>query len=194
MEQERTAKAWTSEVTSNGLTANPNAAIPEDLLNRYVAADPRFKSTWLRQRSDLQDQSQSGYDMALANFGFEVGFTEQQVIDLIIHHRRIHGQRPRTRLDYFLRTISKAFKRNEEAVAVAPSQESRMENEVQPQAKTGSVAARALLCEQISKAIGVRVLRIVKVGGQDPTYRVELETAKISFASVDKLVGQQSFG
>jgi hypothetical protein len=49
------------------------------------------------------------------------------------------------------------------------------------------------VCEQISNAVGVRVLRIVKIDGQEPTYRVELETAKIGFASVDKLVGQQSF-
>lgn len=192
VEQERTAKAWTSEITSNGFTANPSAAIPEELLNRHMADDPRFKSTWLRQRTDLQDQSQSGYDLALANFGFEVGFTEQQVIDLIIHHRRIRGQRPRTRLDYFQRTISKAFKRNEEAVAIAPSQEAMVENDDRQQPKLGPVAAKALLCEQISKAIGVRVLKIVKIDGQDPTYRLELENAKITFASVDKLVGQQS--
>jgi hypothetical protein len=37
------------------------------------------------------------------------------------------------------------------------------------------------------------VLRIVKIDGQEPTYRLELETAKIGFASVNKLVGQQSF-
>jgi hypothetical protein len=49
------------------------------------------------------------------------------------------------------------------------------------------------LCEQISNAIGVRVLRIIKIDGQEPTYRLELEAAKILFPSVDKLVGQPSF-
>jgi hypothetical protein len=49
------------------------------------------------------------------------------------------------------------------------------------------------MCEQISNAIGVRVLRIVKIDGQEPTYRLELEATKIGFPSVDKLVGQQSF-
>ena len=37
------------------------------------------------------------------------------------------------------------------------------------------------------------MLRIVKIDGQEPTYRVELEATKVGFASVDKLVGQQSF-
>jgi hypothetical protein len=194
VEQERAAKVWASEVTGQGLSANPNAAIPDELLKRYLDSDPRFKSTWMRQRTDLQDQSQSGYDMALANFGFDVGLTEQQVVDLIIHHRRIHGQRPRTRLEYFQRTISKAFKRNEGGVAPVPSQEARIEAEVPSlPPRPDSVAAKGLLCERISEAIGVRVLRIVKIDGQDPTYRLELESGKISFPSVDKLVGQQSF-
>jgi hypothetical protein len=34
------------------------------------------------------------------------------------------------------------------------------------------------------------VLRIVKIGGQEPTYGVELEAARVGFSSIDKLVGQ----
>src|SRR5450756_3013101 len=37
-----------------------------------------------------------------------------------------------------------------------------------PQTKPDPATARALLCEQISNAIGVRVLRIVKIDGQEP--------------------------
>jgi hypothetical protein len=193
-EQERVTQAWKVKFADKPLSADPSATVPEDLLNRYMAADPRFKSTWLRQRGDLKDQSQSGYDLALANFGLEAGLPEQQVVNLIIHHRRIHGQRPRTRLDYFQRTISRASKRIENPTSAksleVPGQEP---GQLSPQTKPESPTARALLCEQISKAIGVRVLRIVKIDGQEPTYRVELEGTKIGFPSVDRLVGQQSF-
>ena len=193
-EQERVTQGWKEKVADKPLSVNPNATVPEDLLNRHLAADPRFKKTWLRQREDLKDQSQSGYDLALANFGLEAGLSEQQVMDLMIHHRRIHGRPQRTRLDYFQRTISKASKRNENP-APAKSFEVSVEEPGQPspQTKPDSPTARALLCEQISNAIGVRVLRIVKIDGQEPTYRVELEATKIVFPSVDKLVGQQSF-
>lgn len=193
-EQERVTQAWKVKFADKPLSPDASATVPEDLLNRYMAADPRFKTTWLRQREDLKDQSQSGYDLALANFGFETGLSEQQVVELIVHHRRIHGQRPRTRLDYFQRTISKAFKRSENPVPIK-SFEAPVEEPGQPlhQTKPDSATARALMCEQISNAIGVRVLRIVKVAGQEPTYRVELEATKVGFASVDKLVGQQSF-
>jgi hypothetical protein len=193
-EQERTSQAWKEQFADRPLSINPNATVPDDLLNRHMAADPRFKKTWQRQREDLKDQSQSGYDMALANYAIEAGLSEQQLVDLMIHHRRIHGKPQRTRLDYFQRTIAKASKRIENP-APTKSFEAPVEEPGQPlhPAKPDSATARALLCEQISNAIGVRVLRIVKIDGQEPTYRVELEATKIGFASVDKLVGQQSF-
>lgn len=186
-EQECVAQTWTERFAEKALSIDPSATAPEEFLNRHMAADPRFKSTWLRQRQDLKDQSQSGYDLALADFGFEAGLSEQQVVDLLIHHRRIHSQRPRTRIDYFQRTIAKAFTRNE--TILTPADDPCPPVTQRPDTAT----ARALLCEQISKAIGVRVLRIVKIGGQEPTYRVELEAARVGFPSVDKLVGQQSF-
>ena len=192
-EQERTSRAWKEVSAEKPLSINPNATVPDDLLNRYMA-DPRFKKTWLRQREDLKDQSQSGYDLALANFGLDSHLSEQQVVDLMIHHRRIHGRQQRTRLDYFQRTISKASKRND-SPAPTRSFEGPGEEGGNPSSQTrpDSPTARALLCEQISDAIGVRVLRIVKIDGQEPTYRLELEATKIGFPSVDKLVGQQSF-
>jgi len=69
----------------------------------------RFKNTWLRQRHDLKDQSQSGYDMALAMFGAEYSLAEQAIVDLIVTHRTLHHQKQRKSLDYYQRTISKAF-------------------------------------------------------------------------------------
>jgi len=70
-EQERISQAWKEKFADKPLSISPNATVPDDLLNQHMAADPRFQGTWLRQRKDLLDQSQSGYDMALANFGFE---------------------------------------------------------------------------------------------------------------------------
>jgi hypothetical protein len=104
------AAAWNERFSDKPLSINPEAAVPAELLYQHLASDPRFKETWTRQRGDLKDQSGSGYDLALANFGVAAGWSEQQVVDLIIQHRRIHSQRPRTALDYFQRTISKAFK------------------------------------------------------------------------------------
>jgi len=91
-EQERVTQGWNEKLADEPLSINPNATVPDDLLNRHMAADPRFKKTWLRQREDLKDQSQSGYDMALANFGREAGLSEQQAVDPAILRR--HDARP----------------------------------------------------------------------------------------------------
>ena len=200
-EQERTARVWREDFSDKPLVINPSATVSEDVLARYMAADLRFQKTWRRQRDDLKDQSQSGYDLALANFGSEVGLSEQQIVDLMIHHRRIHNQRQRTRLDYFQRTIAKAFKRTDGTGAIRlPEAPAPLQSDGHVDVDAGrrppkpdSATARALLCDRISTVLGVRVLRILKITGKEPTYQVELEAAKIELPNVSKLVDQRSF-
>jgi hypothetical protein len=51
---------------------------------------------------------------------------------------------------------------------------------------------RALLCQRISEILGVRVCRIVKFTGKEPTFHMELEEGKIEFPNVSKLISQDS--
>ena len=53
-------------------------------------------------------------------------------------------------------------------------------------------AAKALLCERISAALGVRICRLVKFAGKEPTYHMELEEKRIEFLSVRKLMSQSA--
>ena len=98
---------WAERFKDTPITINLAARIPEDMLNRWLESDMRFKNTWFRQRHDLRDQSQSGYDLALCNFGFSNRLSEQQIVDLLIHHRALHKQKHRTRVEYFQRGRSR---------------------------------------------------------------------------------------
>src|ERR1017187_6778411 len=49
-QQERTSQAWKEKFADKPLSADPSATVPEDLLNRYMAADARFKSTRSEER------------------------------------------------------------------------------------------------------------------------------------------------
>jgi len=51
-------------------------------------------------------------------------------------------------------------------------------------------ADKALLCARISAELGVRICRLVKFAGKEPTYRMELEEKRIEFLSVRKLMSQ----
>lgn len=198
--EERARREWADRLEDSPIAIDLNAAIPDDLLERYMIADMRFKNTWLRQRHDLKDQTQSGYDLALADFGVDAGLTDQQIVDLIIHHRRLHGERPRRSADYFERTLVRAAERKGSVDPFVPGaaasdciQPPQSDSPPKPSdPELNPVAAKAILCERISQALGVRVLRLLKVTGEEPTYVMELENATIKFSSVGKLIDQAS--
>jgi len=207
--QERVARGLTQTVSDSGLVVNLNAQVPEELIRQWSEADMRFRNTWFRQRHDLKDQSQSGYDLALADFGLDAGLAPQQIVDLIIHHRRLHNQKQRTRSDYFQRTLSRAAGRAENASIDLPSAQPEPEGHLatapQPAAEASPeptpagpekpvdpLAAKAALCESISASLGIRILRLVKITGKDPTYQVELEHGRIELPNVSDLIEQRS--
>jgi len=208
--QLRAAQNLTERFVDKGLIINLKAEVPEDLIRRWTDADLRFRNTWFRQRHDLRDQSQSGYDLALACFGVDAGLSEQQIVDLIIHHRRDHHQKLRTRVDYFERTLARASTRG--AIPPAPpipppvsgdgnpgSEEAPAEDsgegpaESKPEMPLDPLVAKAALCEHISAILGIRILRLVKITGKEPTYQVELENGRIELSSVSRLIDQRAF-
>jgi hypothetical protein len=54
------------------------------------------------------------------------------------------------------------------------------------------MAAKAALCELISAQLGVRILRLVKITGKEPTYQIELENIRIELTNVAKLIDQRA--
>jgi hypothetical protein len=213
--EEKAAREWAERFAAKPLVINTSARIPQEMLDRWMAADLRFRNTWLRQRHDLKDETQSGYDLALADFGVCAGLTEQQVVDLICHHRTLHSQKPRARPDYYQRTIGRATQLKNDPVAILTTPFSATpgaggspptngdgaqqgapvapEDMGSPNGATPDPATvKALLCQRISAVLGVRICRIVKFTGKEPTIHMELEERKIEFASVGKLISQES--
>lgn len=211
--QEKAAREWAGKFAETPLVVDTNTRIPPEMLDAWMRDDPRFRNTWNRQRHDLKDQSQSGYDLALACFGIDAGLPEQRIVDLIVHHRSLFARSQRTRVDYFQRTIAKANERTGGAgsrnagvfgatATPAPSpttgpvaqQGAPVAPEEQPAPKPTTPdpdRAKALLCEQISQVLGIGVVRIVKITGKEPQYRMELaEGEKIDFPNVGKLISQ----
>lgn len=190
-------REWAQRFQNKPLAINLAARISDDLLNRWLEKDTRFKNTWFRQRSDLSDQSQSGYDLALANFGLSAGLAAQGVVDLIVHHRAMHKVKPRTRLDYYYRTLSTAANRaNSEPIRSenASSAPESQAGDPRPTSPSGPISDRdkIALCDRISEELGVEILRIVKLSGKEPVYRMELAEGKIEFEHVGKFVKQDA--
>jgi hypothetical protein len=96
------AIAGQSLIYSSG--ANPPSAKFEALM----AEELRFAQSWHHKRADLQDQSASAYDISLADYAVQAMWTDQEICDLIIGHRRRHSQELKLRDSYIARTIAKA--------------------------------------------------------------------------------------
>jgi hypothetical protein len=194
--EEHAAKKMAERFADQPFSVNLGAAIPDDVLAGWMQRDIRFRNTWERSRDDLHDQSQSGYDMALACFGVNDGLTDQQIVDLIVHHRRIHGEQQRKRVDYFQRTISKARKAEAQYLKSArfsagepPNNSSEKVDD--PQAPGDEQVRKGSLCEQISRLLGVHMMRLLKVPGSDPIFFMELDEGRVEF-DIKKLISQKS--
>jgi hypothetical protein len=90
------------------LVLDPNANPPEEKFQLLFQLDPEFAWTWNHERPHMPDQSASGYDMALAVRAARVGWSDQEVTDLLIAHRRYIGANLKLRPDYYRRTAARA--------------------------------------------------------------------------------------
>lgn len=92
------------------LVLDIDAEPPAVKLLETASQSPLFWQTWNRQRDDLPDQSQSGYDLSLATIAMLNNWNDQEVANLIITARRHHGQKPEKamREDYIRGTIGRA--------------------------------------------------------------------------------------
>lgn len=126
----------------SSLRIDLNARIDPKLIELWIEGDARFGRTWFRQRTDMPDQSQSGYDLALADFGFDVKLSPQEIVNLIIQHRRLHRQKPRTRVDYFERTLARAATRGAAGTEVGTKTEEAEEEDAPSPAPPSEVEAK----------------------------------------------------
>ena len=198
---ETAARQWAQQFQDNPLKIDLDVTIPQEQLDRWFASDSRFRQTWFRQRPDLKDQSQSAYDMSLTNFGVRLGLAAQQIVDLIVYHRRIYKQQRRTKPDYFHRTIAKARQQPQVVDESGPAPEPAPFAEFQPATPEQSSAPlnqapksdreKIQLCKTISTILGVEVLRILKLSGENPLYRLDLSEGAIELPAVGKLMNQK---
>ena len=94
--------------SGDSISFNRAAEAPPGLLEAMLAKHEKFRLTWERNRPDLSDQSASGYDMALASIcAGSKEWTDQNIVDLLIAHRRNHGDDLK-RHNYYARTLAHA--------------------------------------------------------------------------------------
>lgn len=87
---------------------DPAAMPPLAKFEALAAISEKFMRSWLHQRQDLMDQSASSYDMSLADIAVQADWEDQEIVNLLVAHRRERGADLKLREDYYRRTIGKA--------------------------------------------------------------------------------------
>ena len=108
--QAPTAELVAVTASNGSLVLSASGEPPAGKLDALIENDQRFALTWGRRRTDLKDQSPSGYEMSLANIAVATEWSDQEIANLMIAWRRRHGEdvNKALRQDHVTRTIAKA--------------------------------------------------------------------------------------
>lgn len=164
-------EAWRQESDPIGhqvgeLVLDPQASPPADKLVALMEIEPRVAATLKHERRDLADSSPSAYDQSLANFAAQAGWSDQEITDLLLMHRRKSGSEPKLRQDYYRRTIVKA--RGETAAT-------ELEDDGLHVSTTEAPTRRNELLSIIRAKTGLPVQRILRYGEEAPQFCLVLD-------------------
>jgi hypothetical protein len=165
--------------------------------------EPKFKAAWDHFRKDMTDQTASAYDMALANLAVQAGWTDQEVANLLIAHRRRYKEDLKLRDSYYAKTIAKAratfsggdlIREIEDLTTPEPrpSRDADGERKTDEPVKEDPLQKKAALVDRISQAFGLvgehKIIRITKFISEPREYAIETASGCIRLGPVQNLI------
>ena len=110
----REPEKYERHTMSNGLVLDPEAEPKPVRLQALLKADVKFQKSWEKDRPDMKDRSASSYNMSLADIAVGAHWPDQEVINLLICWRQIHGHDLKLRENYYNPTLTRAKESAEE--------------------------------------------------------------------------------
>lgn len=152
------------------ITFDENANPPIEKLEALMKASRKFRLSWERKRTDMKDQSASAYCFSLAYHAAEIGWVDQEIIDLLIawrrkEHEHLKLDRPEWYCDYNCKhsTIPKVRKAIEERVTAERAIEDLTTGDVE------EVDAEQIF-DAISRVVGAPVIGFIQHGEEDGVF------------------------
>lgn len=172
-----------------GLTVRPDATPHFEKWELLQEMEPRATDSWNHKGKSGVDTSPSAYDLSLATYAAMAGdtWTDQEVCDLLVAHRRKHREDLK-RPDYYARTISKAraSARATQAQEFLDEVPAMGEDELTPEER------RVKILESLSELFGIRITRIIKYLSDPPQYRLETTQGALMLGAVQYLISHSN--
>lgn len=180
----RRVKPASSE-DADALILDPKASVNFEKYNELCREEPKFKQSFERTRKNMKDTSPSSYDMSLATYAANAGWTDQEIVNLIIASRKLHNNDLKLREDYYRRTLARAR-------TVTRMEVERVEIEIAANAEV--VEDKNENIKNVSIALGIDVSKFIKYTGDKPTYVLYLAgDHEITFVGAEALMNQRLF-
>jgi hypothetical protein len=173
----------------DNLKLDSKADPPFDLFETISSFEPKFKASWEHKRRDLKDQTNSAYDMSLASIAAYHGFTDQNIADLLIAHRRKYGDLDKAmRADYIPRTIAAARQdmAKEESIETIEQTTSSYNDarQVGDEEKVGDL--RRELINLIDNQLGLEWTGFEKLQSDPPVWQGELAGGRVVYLGTSR--------
>jgi hypothetical protein len=120
--------------------------------------------------------------MSLASIAVTAGWTDQEIVNLLIYQRRKNGDDLKLREDYYARTIAKARNRPEQEAAAQERQAAAQER-----LEDGGTL------EDLSVLLGVEILDLVMHVGDPPEFWMETPRGGITLGRAINITDQRRF-
>lgn len=177
----------TSSVPVDGL--HEGMEPPMQKLMAMMNLDAKFAATWRRERREFPSQSE--YDMSLAAMAARAGWQNDEIISLVVAHRRTHNEKLKLdRPSYYQGLLAKA-----KAGIAADEAHERLSDRVEmvQQGEADIEDERDDFLQDVSTLLGFRIRRIIKFLSDPPQYRLVLEEGQIHLGGVESILNPGKF-
>ena len=150
---------------------------------------PHFAATWRRERKEFPSQSE--YDMSLASMAARAAWTDEEIVGLVVAHRREGGEPLKIdRPGYYERLVSKA-----RASIESDHAHERLAERVEAVSSGGAdiEEERSDFLADVSTLLGFRIQRIIKFVTDPPQYRLVLDEGQIHLGGVEAILSPAKF-
>ena len=171
--------------TGGNIIFSADAEAPATKLFALLENDPKFRMSWENRRPDFVGKSPSEYDFSLASMAFYSDWTDQEVVDLLIHWRRMHGHPLKLRENYYTTTLAKA----KQPVDLSNAQD-RLEKAIfapNPSSKGPEIIGT------LTDIFKIPIQKIIRYAGDPPTYALSTDKADITLGTIGSITSQVQF-
>lgn len=145
----------------------------------------------------LDKPSLSEYDMVLANIAAMFNWTDQEIVDLLVAHRKEHSNNPDDwnldRPDYYRRTIGKARKHSEEDKERFAGEKIAEGEDGEKDYEFDEGMSKKDKLQMLTTAYDMEIDEVIKYPGEEPQYSIRSNGSEFFIGTVDNIDSQTQF-